>query len=161
MDLGRFATRDNCENGVWHEPVIFGNETGIELCLLGEDSDTARKYEAAQLRELQGMTVPQRARINVVERNRDVIVNRTVGLRVKGDESGELSVTINGEVIEDTPSGYRKLYFQIPEIESWAREVTGNRKNFLPKEKANSKEPSDASSSSTTTTTSEPESHGE
>ena len=157
MDLGKFATRENCEKGVWAEPIIFGQETGIEICLLGQDSDTARKFGAQQLREIQSMTAPQRERINAVQRNRDEIVARTVGLRVKGDIEEKLPVTILGRDVERTPVGYNFLYEQIPEIESWARGYSNTRPNYLPKEKTSSSGQSDDSSSSITPTASEPE----
>jgi hypothetical protein len=160
MDLGKFATRENCEKGVWAEPVIFGQETGIELCLLGRDSDTARKFGAQQLRDLQAMTEAQRARVNAVQRNRDEIVVRTVGIRVKGDIEEKLPVTIDGREIEKTPAGYNFLYEQITELESWAREYSNTRPNYLPKQKQDLNKQSDDSSIGTTPTASEPEKKG-
>lgn len=155
MELGKFATRENCENGVWVEPIIFGQATGIELCILGSDADKARRHAAAALRELQDMTVPERLRVNYVERNRDEVVARTVGIRVKGSDA---PVTIDGAVVEDTPAGYRKLYTEIPEMQSFAKEFSDKRANFLPKKNTSSSEQSDDSSSSATRTVSEKES---
>jgi hypothetical protein len=155
MEIGKFATRENCEKGVWAEPIIFGQESGIEICLLGGDSDTARKFGAQQLREIQGMTAPQRERVNYVQRNRDEMVARTVGLRVKGDVEEKIPVTIEGREVEKTPAGYNFLYEQIPQLEVWAREYSNNRSNFLPKEKTSSNELSGDSSSSTIPTTPE------
>lgn len=154
MELGQFATRENSETGVWVEPIIFGSATGIELCILGQDSDKVRRHAAATLREIQAMTVPERERVNFVERNREEVVARTVGIRVKDSEE---PVTIGGAVIENTPAGYRKLYSEIPEIQAFAKDFSDKRANFLPKKKASSNEPSDASSSSTTPMQSERE----
>lgn len=154
MDLAKFATRENCEKGVWVEPIIFGEHTGIEICILGSDSDKVRRHNAAALREIQAMTKPEQERINYVERNREEVVVRTVGLRIKGSTD---PVTLAGKVLEDNSSGYRELYFQIPEIQTFVKEFSDKRANFLPKEKTSSKEQSDASSSSTIPTASEPE----
>jgi hypothetical protein len=155
MEIGKFATRENCEKGVWAEPIIFGQESGIEICLLGGDSNVARKFGEQQLRELQGMTAPQRERVNYVQRNRDEMVARTVGLRVKGDVEEKIPVTLEGREVEKTPTGYNFLYEQIPQIEVWAREYSNNRPNYLPKEKTSSNEQSGDSSSSITPTSSE------
>lgn len=185
MDLGKFATRENCEKGVWVEAIIFGQATGVELCILGSDSDKVRRHNAAAMREIQAMTKPQQERVNFVERARDDVVARTVGIRPKKyttemafdelafravsigliteDEAktkteSELVMMLNETVqdyvsildrkVEDTPSGYRFLYEQIPEMQKFAKEYSDNRANFLPKEKTSSSEQSDASSSS-------------
>lgn len=154
MELGKFATRENCENGVWVEPIIFGEATGIELCILGSDADKVRRHAAATLREIQAMTAPEKERVNYVERTRDDVVARTVGIRVKGSDA---QVTIGGAVVEDTPAGYRKLYTEIPEIQAFVKEFSDKRANFLPKKNTSSSEQSDDSSSSATRTASEKE----
>lgn len=138
MELGKFATKQNAESGVWVEPIIFGEESGIEIRLLGSDSDVARKHASQTLREIQAMTRPQQERVDYVARGREEIVTRTAGIRVKGEEG---PVTVNGEVIEDNPSGYRKLYEEIPELQKFAKEYTDNRSNFLSKQKETLKKP--------------------
>lgn len=155
MDLGLFATKENSTNGVWVEPIVFGQESGIELCLLGSDADVVRKHESASMREVQAMTKPQQERVDFAARSRENVVVRTTGIRVKGDVEGKIPVTINGKVVEDTPAGYRFLYEQIPQIQLFSKEWTDNRANFLPKEKTSSSEQSDASSSSTILTASD------
>ena len=158
MDIGKFATRENCEKGVWVEPVIFGQPTGIELCLLGADSDKVRRHNAETLREIGRMTQPEKERINYVAMNREEVISRTVGLRVKDSPD---PVTLGGKSIDDTPAGYRTLYEQIPELQTFAKDFSDKRANFLPKEKTSSNEQSDVSSSSTIHTASEPETNVE
>lgn len=146
MDLGKFATRDNCEKGVWVEPIIFGQESGVEVCVLGSDADVVRKHASEMLREIQAMTKPQQERINFVERNREDVVVRTVGLRVKGDVEQKLPVTICDRVVEDTPAGYRFMYTEIPEMQKFVKDYSDTRANFLPEEKKSLNERSDDSS---------------
>lgn len=144
MDLTRFVTQKNTEEGIWFEPVIFGTETGVEFLVIGADSDTVRKHSSETLREIQAMTKPQQERVNFVERNRDAVVIRVKDIRGKDGNP----IILDGAPVENTSSGYRKIFEACPEIQDAVKAFSDKRANFLPKEKTCSSEQSDASSSS-------------
>ena len=150
-DLGKFATHKNAEEGVWFEPIVFGIATGVEFLVIGADSDVVRKQAQVSLNELQALTQPQQERVNFKERNREAVVVRVLKMRGKDKKP----VILDGEEVEDTPVGYRKIFVASPEIQDAVKAFSDKRANFLPKEKASSSEQSDASSSSTIPTASD------
>ena len=142
MDIAKFGTQKNADDGVWFEPVIFGVPMGVEFCVRGKDSDAVRKYEAEVYRETQAMNKNERERINWKERGIEAAARKVSGMRTKDDSP----VTIGGDEIEDNSAGYKKIFRFSPEVGDAITLFAENRANFLPQEKKGSNEPSDNSS---------------
>lgn len=134
MKLDRFATQKNANEGVWVEPVLFGEKIGVEFLVIGKDSDEVRKFTKEQAKEVTSLPRDERERIDWLERAR-----KGTGIRIKdmrAVDGGD--VTLGDEKIEATQAGYMKLFNEIPELQEFIYNYTEDRANFLSKEKKSS-----------------------
>ncbi len=137
MNLGKFATRENSEKGVWVEPVLFGEKLGVEFCVIGADSDEARRFTREQAKEIASLKKEERDEIDWVERSKNGTAARIKSMRVVGNEAAP--VELGSEVIENTSIGYKKIFTEIPEVQDFIWSFSEARVNFLSQPKENSK----------------------
>ena len=134
MKLDRFATQKNANEGVWVEPILFGEKIGVEFLVIGKDSDEVQKYTKAMAKEIAALPKDERAEVDWKERSKQGTGLRIKGMRAVGGGDG----TLGGEKIEATQAGYVKLFNEIPELQDFIYNYTEDRANFLSKEKKSS-----------------------
>ncbi len=138
-NLDRFATTKNANEGVWVEPVLFGEKLGVEFCVIGSDSDEAKRYTREQAKDIASLKKEERENIDWSERSKIGTASRIKNMRVVGSDAAP--VELGGEVIENTSSGYKKLFTEIPELQDFIWSFSEARSNFLSQQKKTSKKP--------------------
>lgn len=138
-NLDRFATRKNANEGVWVEPVLFGEKMGVEFLVIGADSDEARVFTREQAKDIASMKKDERENIDWTERSKNGTAARIKGMRAVGNIAAP--VTLGDETIENTSSGYKKLFTEIPELQDFIWSFSEARANFLSRPKETSKKP--------------------
>ncbi len=128
-NLDRFATQKNATEGVWVEPVLFGEKAGVEFLVVGADSDEAKLFARQQAREIASMKKEEREAVNWDERAKAGTAARIKGMRIVGNP--DAPVELMGEKIENNSSGYKKLFTEIPELHDFLWTFSEARINFL------------------------------
>ena len=140
IDLSEFVTQDNAEKGVWFDLVIGGRTTGVEINVLGKDSERvaiyAKKAEKRMTKMFQSALTGKKntfdaddeeeARRDIDDRIDSAVV-RTNGIRKKG---GGI-VVVNGQEIGQDEESYRYFYRLIRDAVDFVIDKSADRSNFL------------------------------
>lgn len=132
LDISRFFTKKNEEEGTWVEPIVFGELTGIELKVLGSNSnrlamviDEFRKKSA----EIESIKDPEERAKRTSALYAASAAKRVVGIRsVEGIEA-----TVEGKPIEYSESLIKHIFEESPEIASFVIRYSVDSSNFMTK----------------------------
>jgi len=153
MDLNKFVTQENSDNGVWTPVVLYGKQQDFDLKILGDDSDTVQKHgrESLKKMKLTAKTLKGNNELDdetidgLLESNTDAVVVRIAGIRgwkIVSEKGKEVSrepepVTLNGVEITNDAKSYKLLVEKIPDIKDFVLKTARDRTNFLSKPSVN------------------------
>lgn len=141
MELGNLATLDNSNEGVWVQAELYGKKQDFELCILGEDSDKVYQYSKNKIKNLRknikgkDVQLDDESMDEILDSVDEDVICRLNGIRAK--DGSEL--TMNGTTLQNDEKSYNLLIKNIPALKMFILEFSKDRKNFLSKEKKNSK----------------------
>lgn len=135
IDLSKFFTKKNEEEGTWVEPIIFGELTGVEFQVLGSNSnrlamviDEFRRKSA----EIESIKDPEERAKRTSALYAASAAKRVVGIRaVKG-----VVATVEGKPIEYSESLIKHIFEESPEIASFIIRYSVDSSNFMMKKNA-------------------------
>jgi hypothetical protein len=136
MELDQFSTKDKADSGVWTELVLYGKKTGIEICVLGNDSDAVQKFNREQMKKIRisaGNTELDEAAVDtMLDSSDDGVLIRIAGIRSKKADD---PIVLLGKTIGGDEASLRFLIEKIPAVKDFVLKVSGTRTNFLLKRK--------------------------
>lgn len=141
MDLGKLATQDNANGGVWTQVELYEEKQDLDLCLYGDDSDVVKTYLREQLRNRatakknKNGGLSEEAINELIESENDLVVIKVKDFRCHSKHDEE--ITLDGTAVTHDEDGVRKLIKAIPEIKDFITKFCKERENFLPKGKKN------------------------
>jgi hypothetical protein len=140
MNLDFLATKDNADSGVWTELVLYNKKTGVEICVLGNDSDAVQKFNREQVKKIRistgrADTLDDDAIDTVLDSGDDGIVVRIAGIRSKKPDD---PIVLLGKTIGHDEASLRFLVEKIPAVKDFVLKYSGERANFLQNGKKNS-----------------------
>jgi hypothetical protein len=132
MNLDLLATKDNADTGVWTELVLYGEKTGVEICVRGNDSDAVQKYNREQMKKIRkssGKTALDDEAIDtVLEIGDSGVLVRIAGIRSKEPDD---PIVLMGRTIGDDEASLRFLIEKIPAIKDFVVKFAGDQTHFL------------------------------
>jgi hypothetical protein len=134
MDLSSLSTQDNAEAGVWKELSLpYAKKTGVELKILGADSDAVQKYNREQLKKIRlvakdGEKIDDEALDAIVDSSDEGVLVRIGGIRSKAPDD---PVILFDRTLADDKKSYQFLIEKIPAAKEFILKVSGDRSNFL------------------------------
>jgi hypothetical protein len=141
MDLSSLSTQDNAEAGVWKELSLpYAKKTGVELKILGADSDAVQKYNREQLKKIRLVAkdsdkIDDDALDAVVDTADEGVLVRIGGIRSKAPDD---PVVLFDRTLGCDKESYQFLIGKIPAVKDFVLKVSGDRSNFLSEQKKNS-----------------------
>lgn len=138
MDLGKLATQDNANEGVWIQAVIYGKKQPFDIKILGADSDAVALFNRERLKSLKinsknGIDVDDEAIDEILDNNDENVVIRIAGLRSRDKEP----LMLNGIELQSDIRSYRLLVEKIPAVKDFIMKISNERTNFLSDRKKN------------------------
>lgn len=138
MDLGKLATQDNANEGVWIQAVIYGKKQPFDIKILGADSDAVALFNRERLKSLKinsknGIDVDDDAIDEILDNNDENVVIRIAGLRSRDKEP----LMLNGIELQSDIRSYRLLVEKIPAVKDFIMKISNERTNFLSDRKKN------------------------
>jgi hypothetical protein len=138
MILDTFSTKDNADSGVWKDLVLYGKKTGVEICILGNDSDVVQKFNREQVKKIRisaGKTeLDDEAVDSVLDSSDDGVLVRITGIRSKKPDD---PLVLLGKTIGNDETSLRFLIEKIPAVKDFVLKVSNERTNFLSERKKN------------------------
>ena len=134
MELKNLATKDNADNGIWFQAVLYGEKQPFEIKILGNDADAVSKFTKDRLRKVkikQDNTIDGAMIDELIEGEEAGVLVRIAGLRSTDGEP----LTLNGEELKDDVESYKKLIRAIPAVKEFVLEISRERANFLSQKK--------------------------
>jgi hypothetical protein len=132
MNLDQFSTKDSADSGVWTELVLYNKKTGVEICILGNDSDAVQKFNREQMKKIRISTgkteLDEDAVEAVLDSGDDGVLVRIAGIRSKKPDD---PVVLLGKTIGNDEASMRFLIEKIPAIKDFVLKYSGERTNFL------------------------------
>jgi hypothetical protein len=132
MELDQFSTKDRADSGVWTDLVLYGKKTGIEICILGGDSDVVQKFNREQMKKIRisaGNTELDEAAVDtMLDSSDDGVLIRIAGIRSKKTDD---PIVLLGKTIGGDEASLRFLIEKIPAIKDFVLKISGDRTNFL------------------------------
>jgi hypothetical protein len=133
MNLDQFSTKDSADSGVWTELVLYNKKTGVEICILGNDSDAVQKFNREQMKKIrlstrQTGTLDDETADAVLDSGDDGVLVRIAGIRGKKADD---PVVLLGKTIGNDEASMRFLIEKIPAIKDFVLKYSGERANFL------------------------------
>lgn len=135
LDISRFFTRKNEEEGSWVEPVVFGELVGLEFQVLGANSTKLAlvtedfKKKSAEIEKLKD--VEERAKRNQAL-YAESAAKRVIGVRA----ARGLNITVEGEPIEYSEALIKHIFEESPEIANFIIRYSVDTSNFMTKKNA-------------------------
>jgi hypothetical protein len=138
MVIDQFSTKDNAESGVWTDLVLYGKKTGLEIRILGNDSDAVQKFNREQMKKLrisakQTETLDDEAVDAVLDSGDDGVLVRIAGIRSKKPDD---PIVLQGKTIGNDEASLRFLIEKIPAVKEFVLKYSGERANFLGEKKS-------------------------
>ena len=138
MDITNLVTKDNEEQGVWTQAVLYGDKQDFDICILGSDSDAVKKFQRRQLKTLRDNkkgieSFSDEALDALLEGDIDNIVVRIAGLR--SHNKHEEPLMLCGAELKQDEASYRLLVEKIPAIKEFVLNFSNERANFLSSKK--------------------------
>jgi hypothetical protein len=138
VQIDQFSTKDNADSGVWTDLVLYNKKTGIEICVLGNDSDAVQKFNREQMKKIRisaGKTeaLDDEDIDSVFGSGDDSILVRIAGIRSKKPDD---PIILLGKTIGKDEASLRFLIEKIPAVKDFVLKYSGERTNFLSGKKA-------------------------
>ena len=138
MDLGKLATQDNANEGVWVQAVIYGKKQPFDIKILGADSDAVALFNRERLKSLKinsknGIDVDDDTIDEILDNNDDGVVVRMAGLRSRDKEP----LILNGLELKSDTGSYKFLIEKVPAVKDFVMKISNERTNFLSDRKKN------------------------
>lgn len=139
MDLSKFATKENSDNGVWFPVKVDGQKLPLALKLVGADADVVIKFDRDRLRKI-GISKDGKANLDedtldeLLETQDDAILVRICGISSYDWKKQELSdepVTWGDKTLGNDKKSYSILIENIPALKNFIKEKSDERSNFL------------------------------
>lgn len=132
VDVSRFFTKQNEEEGTWVEPIVFGEPVGLEFKVLGSNStklaivvDEFRSKSA----EIEGLkSLEEKAKRNQ-KLYAESAAKRVVGVRA----ARGLNVVVEGKPVEYSDSLVKHIFEESPEIAGFIIRFSVDTSNFMKK----------------------------
>lgn len=132
LDVSRFFTKSNEEEGTWVEPVVFGELVGLEFKVLGSNStklaivvDEFRSKSA----EIEGLKDLEEKAKRTQKLYAESAAKRVVGIRA----ARGLNVVVEGKPVEYSDALIRHIFEESPEIASFIIRYSVDTSNFMKK----------------------------
>lgn len=132
LDISKFFTKQNEEEGTWVEPIIFGELVGLEFKVLGSNSTKLAmviddfKKKSSENESIKD--VEERAKRNQ-ELYAESAAKRVVGIRA----ARNLNVTVEGKPVEYSDSLIKHIFEEAPEIAGFIIRYSVDTSNFMTK----------------------------
>jgi hypothetical protein len=141
MDLSSLSTQDNAEAGVWKELSLpYAKKTGVEIKILGADSDAVQKYNREQLKKIRltardGDKIDDEALDAIVDSSDEGVLVRIGGIRSKAPD--DPVIILFDRTLGNNKESYQFLIEKIPAAKDFILKISGDRTNFLSVQKKN------------------------
>lgn len=132
VDISRFFTRKNEEEGTWVEPIVFGELVGLEFKVLGSNSNKLAmiidefKRKSA---EIESIKDPEERAKRTSALYAASAAKRVVGLRA----ARGLNVTVEGKPFEYSDALIKHIFEESPEIAGFIIRYSVDTSNFMTK----------------------------
>jgi hypothetical protein len=130
MNLDEFSTKDNANSGVWTELSLYGKNTGVEICIRGNDSDVVQKFNREEIKKIRVSAEKTELDDEAID---DGVLVRIAGIRSKNPDD---PIVLLDKTIGNDEKSLRFLIEKIPAVKEFVLRIAGDRKNFLSKPKA-------------------------
>jgi hypothetical protein len=132
MNIDQFSTKDNADSGVWTELVLYGKETGVEICIRGNDSDAVQKFNREQMKKIrlsaEKTELDDESVDTVLDLGDDGVLVRIAGIRSKKPDD---PIILLGKTIGNDEKSLRFFIGKIPAVKDFVLKYSGKRANFL------------------------------
>lgn len=144
MDIGNLATKDNADEGVWFQLVLYGKKQNLDVKIIGADSDVVQQFQREQIRKMKSTFKNGNASIEdiddetfdeLVDSNDENVLIRMNGLRVHNKP--EEPIELNGVVLGNDRKSYALAIEKIPAMKKFVLDKSNERLGFLSAGKKN------------------------
>lgn len=144
MDIENLVTKDNADEGVWFQAVLYGRKQNFDVKIIGADSDVIQQYQREQARKMKSTLKSGKSSIEdiddetfeeLLDSTDDNIIIRMNGLRTHNKH--EEPLTIGKEVLGNDKKSYALILDKIPALKEFVLKKSNERLNFLSEGKKN------------------------
>lgn len=144
MDIGNLATKDNADEGVWFQLVLYGKKQNLDVKIIGADSDVVQQFQREQIRKMKSTFKNGNASIEDIDDDTfdelfdtsdENVLIRMNGLRVHNKPEEPLE--LNGTALGNDRKSYEIAIENIPAIKKFVLDKSNDRLNFLSAGKKN------------------------
>lgn len=144
MNIANLATKDNSDNGVWFQAVLYGRKQNFDVKIIGSDSDVVQQYQREQVRKMKSTLKGGKQSIEdidddifeeLLDSSDENVLIRINGLRTHNKHDEPL--TIDDVTLTNDRDSYALAIEKIPELKQFVLKKSNERVNFLSAGKKN------------------------
>lgn len=144
MNIANLATKDNADDGVWFQAVLYGRKQNFDVKIIGSDSDIVQQHQREQVRKMKSTFKNGQQNIEdidddtfeeLLDSSDENVIIRINGLRTHNKHDEPLTM---GEItLSNDRNSYALAIEKIPELKQFVLKKSNERINFLSEGKKN------------------------